>query len=192
MLSVVVTGTVVAAAYAVYTPLRGGASAHYDVTWMATVLVFAAAALGAVGILAVWGRPDTAAASSAIAIVCCTVGALTLFSLIGLPILAVGLVALASTVRTLPDRRRTYRLSSSLGGAAIGGALLAIGLIFTRPPTVVCAPNGAGAYFNTGTRVTTTVSADGKTTTGEIRSENAIETFVCEEGRLIEFRQQGP
>ena len=192
VLSALLAGIVLAGAFALLTPLRGGGSAHYVVTQGAVLAVFAAAAAATLAAGSVrWGTLGGYAAAGVAAGALVFAGMLLIFSL-GLPLLFAGAVVLM--LAALASRRRGWgALCQVLCGGALAFALgVVLYIAVLRPPVVACGPGGSvgtsSPSWSGGGSVLSGAGGSRERTSGTIRQGEVTISFTCEDGRLTELR----
>ena len=123
-------------------------------------------------------------------------GFFAIFS-IGLAFLPAGVVfvlLLYRALRRTPPSGATTR--AALGGAAIGYAVPLMYIALIVPASVECFPNGGGTSSGRWNRSSgfhsstggMSVKPDG-VVTGRMESDDAVITFRCEQGRIVEFQR---
>lgn len=116
---------------------------------------------------------------------------LAVFS-IGLAFLPVGVVCLALLYRVLRRSGRSgVTTRAALGGASAGFGLPLLFIALMVPPTVECFPNGGGSSAGRW-HYPQQISASGSVgpehvVTGRLEYRDAVVTYRCEDGRIVEF-----
>ena len=180
-------------AFPLFIAVRAGDSKVIEPETFDYVLLGASVFAIALGLQFVWGTRRYIALLAVLASASLLFGFLAAFS-IGLAFLPAGVVLLLLLYRALSrDGRNSAATRAALGGAATGFGLPLLYIALIVPPTVECFVNGGGTsggrwHYPQAMSSFGSVGRDG-VVTGRLEYANAVVTYRCENGRIVDFQR---
>ena len=193
----IATAVVAVLAFPAFLALRAAGSAVFEPERFDFVLLGAAAFGIAMGLQIVpWRRGRRIALLALFASAALLFGCIAVFS-IGLAVLPVGVVLIAVLFRALRRGLVSVSRSAALGGAVLGYSSVLLFLALIVPATAECFANGAGTssgrWRGSGQQQYSGggggVGGQPGVFTGYAEYSDAVVTFRCEGGRMVEFQR---
>jgi hypothetical protein len=193
----IATAVVAVLAFPALLALRAAGSAVFEPERFDFVLLGAAAFGIAMGLQIVpWRRGRRIALLALFASAALLFGCIAVFS-IGLAVLPVGVVLIAVLFRALRRGLVSVSRSAALGGAVLGYSSVLLFLALIVPATAECFANGAGTssgrWRGSGQQQYSGggggVGGQPGVFTGYAEYRDAVVTFRCEGGRMVEFQR---